>query len=164
MLRLILVIAAMTAGGMAFGGWATAEAEQTKQNNANMEIHARLVQQGGFTEAFQQAMESGNFRQAASLARSGDAMRGTTTRESGSGMATGRRTFEPVRATTSSASSSASTSLAANTPPPEPADYNCNSGNCACAGASDCVAMAPICVEGTIGCNDYGCTCQEATD
>ena len=40
-------------------------------------------------------------------------------------------------------------------------EYTCNSGNCACAGASDCVAMAPICQEGTIGCNDYGCTCKE---
>lgn len=40
-------------------------------------------------------------------------------------------------------------------------DYTCNSGNCACAGAADCVAMAPICQEGTIGCNDYGCTCKE---
>ena len=40
-------------------------------------------------------------------------------------------------------------------------DYTCNSGNCACAGASDCVAMAPICEEGTLGCNDYGCSCKE---
>lgn len=41
-------------------------------------------------------------------------------------------------------------------------DYTCNSGNCACAGAADCVAMAPICQEDTIGCNDYGCTCKQA--
>ncbi|MCW8925587.1 MAG: hypothetical protein OQJ84_04965 [Xanthomonadales bacterium] len=40
-------------------------------------------------------------------------------------------------------------------------DYTCNGGNCACAGAADCVAMAPICQEDTIGCNDYGCTCKE---
>ena len=40
-------------------------------------------------------------------------------------------------------------------------EYTCNSGNCACAGASDCVAMAPICEDGTMGCNDYGCTCKE---
>ena len=40
-------------------------------------------------------------------------------------------------------------------------DYTCNGGNCACAGASDCVLMAPICEEGTLGCNDYGCTCKE---
>jgi len=40
-------------------------------------------------------------------------------------------------------------------------DYTCNGGNCACAGAADCVLMAPICQEGTIGCNDYGCTCKE---
>jgi hypothetical protein len=40
-------------------------------------------------------------------------------------------------------------------------EYTCNGGNCACAGASDCVAMAPICEEGTLGCNDYGCTCKE---
>jgi hypothetical protein len=40
-------------------------------------------------------------------------------------------------------------------------DHTCNGGNCACAGASDCVLMAPICQEGTIGCNDYGCTCKE---
>lgn len=43
----------------------------------------------------------------------------------------------------------------------ETRDYTCNGGNCACAGAADCVAMAPICQEGTIGCNDYGCTCKE---
>ena len=40
-------------------------------------------------------------------------------------------------------------------------EYTCNSGNCACAGASDCVAMTPICEEGTMGCNDYGCSCKE---
>jgi len=40
-------------------------------------------------------------------------------------------------------------------------EYTCNGGNCACAGASDCVLMAPICEEGTLGCNDYGCTCKE---
>jgi len=42
-----------------------------------------------------------------------------------------------------------------------PRDYTCNSGNCACAGAADCVAMAPVCQEGTMGCNDYGCSCKE---
>ena len=41
-------------------------------------------------------------------------------------------------------------------------DYDCNEdGNCSCFGASDCVAMAPICVEGTLGCNDQGCICEE---
>ena len=40
-------------------------------------------------------------------------------------------------------------------------DYTCNGGNCACAGAADCVAMKPICQDDTIGCNDYGCTCKE---
>ncbi|WP_421786229.1 hypothetical protein [Hyphobacterium sp.] len=105
-----------------------------------------------FTSEFQQAMESGNYGHAATLVRSGNATRG-------SGLATGRRTYEPVRA---SAATSSATSLTANTPPPDTADYTCNGGNCACAGASDCVAMAPICEEGTIGCNDYGCTCKEA--
>ncbi|MEO1039900.1 MAG: hypothetical protein AAFX09_10160 [Pseudomonadota bacterium] len=40
--------------------------------------------------------------------------------------------------------------------------YICNGGNCACAGASDCLEMfdADACVEGTLGCNDYGCTCE----
>ena len=40
--------------------------------------------------------------------------------------------------------------------------YICNGGNCACAGAADCVDMNTICMAGTIGCNDYGCTCKEA--
>lgn len=41
-------------------------------------------------------------------------------------------------------------------------DYNCDeNGNCSCFGASDCVAMAPICAEGTLGCNDQGCICEE---
>lgn len=42
--------------------------------------------------------------------------------------------------------------------------YTCNGGNCACAGASDCVDMISNdgkCAEGTVGCNDYGCTCKE---
>lgn len=43
----------------------------------------------------------------------------------------------------------------------ETRDYTCNGGNCACAGAADCVAMVPICQEDTVGCNDYGCTCKE---
>jgi hypothetical protein len=56
--------------------------------------------------------------------------------------------------------SKASSSLAAT--PGGGLDYTCNSGNCACAGASDCVKMADICEEDTIGCNDYGCSCKEA--
>ena len=41
-------------------------------------------------------------------------------------------------------------------------DYDCDeNGNCACFGSSDCVAMAPICAEGTLGCNDQGCICEE---
>lgn len=47
--------------------------------------------------------------------------------------------------------------------PTSTADYTCNGGNCACAGAADCVLMAPICQEDTIGCNDYGCTCKEGS-
>jgi hypothetical protein len=41
-------------------------------------------------------------------------------------------------------------------------EYICNSGSCACAGASDCVDLVAggHCVEGTVGCNDWGCTCQ----
>lgn len=42
-----------------------------------------------------------------------------------------------------------------------PADHICKGGNCACAGAHDCVGMVPHCVPETIGCNDYGCTCKE---
>ena len=41
-------------------------------------------------------------------------------------------------------------------------DYDCTDGNCACFGSADCVAMAPICEEGTLGCNDQGCICTEA--
>lgn len=41
------------------------------------------------------------------------------------------------------------------------ADYSCNGGNCSCAGAVDCVAMAEICAPDTLGCNDYGCACKE---
>ncbi|GJL97789.1 MAG: hypothetical protein DHS20C06_16060 [Hyphobacterium sp.] len=102
-----------------------------------------------FTSQFQNAMENGNYGQAATLVRAGQATRG-------SGLSSGRRTYEPVR---SGASSSSNLSIAV--PPDQPAEYTCNGGNCACAGASDCVAMAPICEDGTIGCNDYGCTCKE---
>jgi hypothetical protein len=42
-----------------------------------------------------------------------------------------------------------------------PADYECENGNCHCFGAQDCVAMSPICAEGTLGCNDQGCICEE---
>jgi hypothetical protein len=45
-----------------------------------------------------------------------------------------------------------------------PLDYECAGGNCSCAGAADCVDMKKICAPGTIGCNDYGCTCAEAED
>ena len=142
MLRLILIIAALAVGLVGIGELSLADAQQRavlRQTQAQTDTR--------FSDAFQTAMESGDYAQAAALV--------------GSGRATGHRQH---RAMTPSASSSAATSLAANTPPPETADYTCNSGNCACAGASDCVAMAPICVDGTIGCNDYGCTCQEATD
>lgn len=47
---------------------------------------------------------------------------------------------------------------------PGTAGYTCNGGNCACAGAADCVDMITVdkkCNEDTIGCNDYGCTCKE---
>jgi hypothetical protein len=41
-------------------------------------------------------------------------------------------------------------------------DYSCDEiGNCACFGASDCVKMSDVCKEGTIGCNDQGCICEE---
>ena len=139
MTRLILVLAALTVALLAAG---TADAQQRAIMRAQVQTDT------SFTDAFQQAMESGNYAAAAAMVREGRA----------TGMATGRRQHSPAT------SGGAATSLAANTPPPDTADYTCNSGNCACAGASDCVAMAPICVEGTIGCNDYGCTCQEATE
>lgn len=101
-----------------------------------------------FTAEFQHAMENGNYGQAANLVRTGSATRG-------SALATGRRTHRPA---------SASANLSIAVPPDQPAEYTCNGGNCACAGASDCVAMAPICEDGTIGCNDYGCTCKEGGD
>ncbi|WP_420431873.1 hypothetical protein [Hyphobacterium sp.] len=91
-----------------------------------------------FTTEFQESMESGNYGQAARLVRTGDATFG------------------------SSAPAGHSNRLSISAGPSEPAEYTCNGGNCACAGASDCVAMAPICEDGTIGCNDYGCTCKEA--
>ena len=44
-------------------------------------------------------------------------------------------------------------------------DYNCDDdGNCACFGASDCVKMTDVCKEGTMGCNDQGCICEEDPD
>ncbi|WP_394694333.1 hypothetical protein [Hyphobacterium sp.] len=139
MLRLILIISALAVGLVGIGELSLADAQQRA-------VLRQTQTDTSFSPAFQTAMESGDYAQAAALVSSG--------------RATGHRQH---RAMTPSTSSSAATSLAANTPPPETADYTCNSGNCACAGASDCVAMAPICVEGTIGCNDYGCTCQEAT-
>ncbi len=54
----------------------------------------------------------------------------------------------------------ASSRLAA--PATGPLDHICNSGNCACAGAEDCVNMKDICAPGTLGCNQHGCTCKEA--
>ena len=39
--------------------------------------------------------------------------------------------------------------------------YTCNSGNCACSGACQCVAMEDICMPDTMGCSDYGCTCKQ---
>jgi hypothetical protein len=139
MTRWILVLAAAMAALFAAGA---ADAQQRAV------IRAQVQTDTSFTDEFQQAMESGNYAAAAAMVREGRA----------TGMATGRRQH------TAATSGNAATSLAANMPPPDEADYTCNSGNCACAGASDCVAMAPICAEGTIGCNDYGCTCQEATE
>jgi hypothetical protein len=49
-------------------------------------------------------------------------------------------------------------------PPTGPRDYDCAGGNCSCAGAKDCVDMKKICAPGTLGCNDYGCTCAEAEE
>lgn len=106
-------------------------------------LRAQTVEDTSFSAEFQAAMENGNYGAAATMVRDGTA--------TGSGRATGRRQH----------GASSAMSVATNTPP-ETAEYTCNSGNCACAGASDCVAMAPICAEGTMGCNDYGCTCQEA--
>lgn len=41
-------------------------------------------------------------------------------------------------------------------------DYDCDeNGNCHCFGAMDCVAMSKICAEGTMGCNDQGCICEQ---
>ena len=41
-------------------------------------------------------------------------------------------------------------------------DYECNDdGDCSCFGAKDCVAMAGICAEGSMGCNKQGCVCTE---
>jgi hypothetical protein len=41
-------------------------------------------------------------------------------------------------------------------------DYTCNEdGDCACFGAKDCVAMADVCKEDTMGCNKQGCVCEE---
>lgn len=49
-------------------------------------------------------------------------------------------------------------------PPGGGLGYICNGGNCACAGADDCVKMISadgMCTDGTVGCNAHGCTCQE---
>jgi hypothetical protein len=42
--------------------------------------------------------------------------------------------------------------------------HTCESGNCSCAGAKDCVDMKRICTPNTLTCNDYGCTCAEKPD
>lgn len=68
---------------------------------------------------------------------------------------------QKARAATSSPGGASDLKLAA---PGGGLKYTCNGGNCACAGASDCVDMISNdgkCVEGTVGCNDYGCTCKE---
>jgi hypothetical protein len=68
---------------------------------------------------------------------------------------------QKARAATSSPAGASDLKLAA---PGGGPGYTCNGGNCACAGASDCVEMISNdgkCVEGTVGCNDYGCTCKE---
>lgn len=116
---------------------------------------------GRFTAEFQAALESGDTAQANALIKAGKATQGNTT-------ATAKRQHKPM-SISAPISASSSQKPASSTPlplapaPTQPAEYTCNSGNCACAGASDCVAMAPICAEGTMGCNDYGCTCQEAS-
>jgi hypothetical protein len=43
------------------------------------------------------------------------------------------------------------------------ADYTCTDGNCACFGAADCVSMSEICAPDSMGCNDQGCICEEAS-
>jgi hypothetical protein len=68
---------------------------------------------------------------------------------------------QKARAATSSPAAPSDLKLAA---PGGGLGYTCNGGNCACAGASDCVTMISTdgkCVEDTVGCNDYGCTCKE---
>ncbi len=93
---------------------------------------------GRFTPAFQRALESDRPEQARALLLPA---------------------VQKVRARASTKPSSALDIAAAN----GGLGYVCNSGNCACAGADDCVTMIAadrVCAEGTVGCNDFGCTCQ----
>lgn len=123
-------------------------AAASAQERLQMQVMRAEVVDTRLSQEFRSAMERGDFAEAAALARGGTAVR-----------AEAARGETPAPRPAPSASMQMSGSVAA---PVDPADYTCNSGNCACAGASDCVAMAPHCVDGTIGCNDYGCTCKEA--
>jgi hypothetical protein len=97
-------------------------------------------EEGRLSAEVQRALETGDARAAALLLPAVQAAR------------------EAARAT-APATPAAATDLAASG---DGQEYICNSGSCACAGASDCVDMVAggHCVEGTVGCNDWGCTCQ----
>jgi hypothetical protein len=131
------IVLAITAISLACAGYMPAA---DAQQRGAMQMRASPAQlDSRFSAAFQAAMESGDYHRA--------------------GMLVGENglTLSAPRST-----SGRSSRLSIATPGGTTRDYTCNGGNCACAGASDCVAMAPICEEGTIGCNDYGCTCKEA--
>ncbi len=99
---------------------------------------------GRFSKPFQRALESGQAERASAM------------------LLPAVQKIRIGQRAPSSPAPSAGTQVAA--PGSGPLDYTCNSGNCACAGASDCITMISAdnkCVEGTVGCNDYGCTCKE---
>jgi hypothetical protein len=56
----------------------------------------------------------------------------------------------------------ASGAVVGNPPSTPPQPYVCQGSTCTCAGSYDCVKMIAAdeaCKEGTVGCNDSGCTC-----
>jgi len=131
MVRYMFTIVAALAIAVLAGFAASAQGQSTPQRATVQQLPADTR----LSADFQEAMNSGNFARAAVLARDGRA----------------------VRAPRSTPSGPSSVAAAGS----RPADHVCNSGNCACAGAHDCVQMMGECVEGTVGCNDYGCTCKQ---
>lgn len=137
---LVLTFAAFASAGIA--------APQSSEDTASAPARAVAKQKattpdGRFTREFQRALESSQPQTAAALLLPA---------------------VQKVRAIPSSPARPASSVGDKIAAPGGGLGYTCNGGNCACAGAGDCVTMISgdnKCAEGTVGCNDYGCTCKE---